>query len=278
MLLLQYMATHNALERPVTTPIHTFTHPEFENQVDLIGMIHTAQPHYYQTIQRRADTSYAHGAAVHYEKVRASSPEDLFWSEPEIQAKLVALGRIMQTTYSLFDGLDLGLVKQLDAMEYRSGWQNHDALDVEIVDRIGTFTLKRHQAVLSLLSLAYENMDPDERREQLRSTFLDALQDESKGRIGRVFGRVLLGSMDGAILKFRNEIALDAFDRQQDVAPGANMVLLWGADHLPGIGKGLKKRGYKKAEEERLVAIDPQMDPVRHRSESVFTLTVTWPG
>ncbi len=64
-----------------------------------------------------------------------------------------------------------------------------------------------------------------------------------------------MGDTTSAVLDFRNDIALKAIDEQQEKTPGTDVLLLWGAGHLPGLGEGLQQRGYAKVNEENLVAM-----------------------
>jgi hypothetical protein len=249
------------LEKPVTTPIHIFEHPDLENQIDLIGMIHIGELGYYREVQGRADTAHADGSVVHFEKVRTSTPEQVAAENKTTQQKVKSIEATYRSVYRIFDLLDLNLTKQLDGLTYRDTWQNHDASDIDIARRLGKFTVWRQNLALDTIVDSYRAMNASDRREKLLPLFYKILADggvKDRDVKSKIIGWILLGNTDGVILDYRNDVALKALDQQQRTTPGANMVLLWGAGHIAGLGKGLQKRGYKKVEEEKLIAIGRQ--------------------
>ncbi len=252
------MTTSEQELQAVQTPIHTYTHPWYESQVDLIGMIHIAQAPYYDTIQTIIDTKEAEGAAVHYEKIKQNTPEEHANADPLTIAKASQLRTMMKGIYGILEDLDLGLVKQLDSLTYPEHWQNHDATELDIASRLGSFTVMRHVGLIKLITSGFNLLDGDEERQQKRDILLKALHSATQEESPRekLIKKVLFGSLDDTILDYRNNIALRAYDRQQRVDPKAATVLIWGAGHLKGLGAGLARRGYKKVHEQKLVAID----------------------
>lgn len=239
----------------ITTPVQFYTHPEYENQVSLFGMIHIAQPHYYQGIQTWVDWTDKGGAVIHYERVKRATSEELQASPRSVRAKAAHMESFMKSLYGWFDSF--GLVKQSEAMTYRPHWENHDASILDLAERIGSSVIRRNLIAVKVIELMFRRTGPDTKQDFLVSALHNILSDDNGHEdTKRRLSGILVGNSDGAVVDYRNDIALTAFDDQQRVAPGSDVTLIWGAGHLPGLGKGLENRGYTKAYEERVVAID----------------------
>lgn len=244
----------------VTTPIQTYSHPEFNNEISLVGMTHLAEPSYYETVQKILDNQDAAGTVIHYERLQEPTTEQRQNLTPRQIAKMRLLGAIMSEIYSWGETSDF--VQQLDHLQYRDHWENHDANRLDLLDHMNGPRLFLQYLTIQAIGVAISRVEPHQRRKMIQEGLAEARQKPANNpaptsRKDRLTD-ILTGFDDYAVLDYRNEIALDAFDDQQAVFPGSDVSLVWGVDHLPGLGAGLVERGYQKVDETSLIAIRPR--------------------
>lgn len=244
------MWSHETPEHAITTPIHTFIHPEFESQVNVIGMMHVAQPNYYRIIQAIVDHRDNAGAIVHYEGIKSMSADDLASAPRSVVIKAEYSRDIFQQVYSWFD--EVGLVRQKNALNYHKHWENHDMTESELLDRLNGFALRRQRTLTNFLGKMHRKAEYEARQEFILSILKKTMDSD---RTNNWMAKLLLGVQNEIIIDDRNAIALSAFDEQQQADPEADVVLLWGAGHLPGLGVGLQKRGFVKVDVQKVTAI-----------------------
>ncbi len=220
------------------TPLCEFDHPATGSSIGFAGMVHIGDPQYFDVVEDYVTRREVAGSLVHYERMMPPTAEELVESGLD-PALVERFGTGVEGTFN-FLGKRLGLRFQLDSMQYGEAWENHDIPRLELMrllgakgverftekgeklvdleDKIGSdLTLKimsgtlRHISLVSMLS----KLSPKNRRE------------------------------DRIVTDRRNEVALLAIDEALRREPERDITLLWGAMHLPGIGKGLRQRGYK---------------------------------
>ncbi len=237
----------------VSTPVHEYTHPEFENQITLMGMIHIAQESYYRSVQEMIAGHEAGGAIVHYEGVKDVRPSTADIPEAHIE-KADRLKAVMSSIYGWFENSGLSL--QTEVLEYSEDWENHDSTLIELAGRMSNLSSRRLSRFIGFYDHLFEDMKP-EQQQKLVLKFAQAMERGlSKDRQMGWASRLLLGNLKGPILDYRNDIALAALDEASAADPESDFVLVWGAGHLRGLGKGLVKRGYQKVDEDKVQAID----------------------
>jgi hypothetical protein len=238
----------------LTTPLKEFTHRRHGSRVTLVGMVHAAQAGYYNQVQRLVAERENGGAVVHYEKVKKTPPEQLRHQSPIQRKKLEWLRNFVENAHLLVADT-LHLPRQQDALTLHDSWENHDAVDVEIVKRLNgvSFTAQQlaFRGLFSLINKGTEASRYDLMVKNLKEKA--ALPDDYS--LG-IVGSLMMAGMSGPILDYRNGIALNAIDQRTDTNPETDFVLIWGAGHLPGLGQGLAERGYEQTDEQRLTAID----------------------
>lgn len=233
----------------IETPIVTYRHRDRKNRVSLVGMIHIAQPAYYESIQEFVDTRAAEGAFVHYERVKNMSPAVTQRLGPDLRRRIGLLKGLANSPYALFEGMNV--VRQRDALVCREEWQNHDALVAGVACRLSFGRLAVFNAAVGVAKGVFSRLSDDQRLMVVKGSLekiLDSSPEYVASRAAGKVGRVILG--------YRNDIALNAFDGQQSTHPGSDVVLVWGAGHVPGLGAGLEARGYEKTGVQMMTAID----------------------
>ena len=111
------------------TTIQEFRNPRTGSNIHLIGMIHVAQPEFYDTIQQELRERDTAGSDIHYELVKRDD-------KPDYRLGLVAKMGIMKRSADMMGALfqGLGLVSQLDHIKLEDHWQNHDMTLEQFVD------------------------------------------------------------------------------------------------------------------------------------------------
>jgi hypothetical protein len=235
----------------ISSPIHTYVHPERHSRIDLIGMIHIGEASYYQRVQNIVDARNADGALTHYEMVKRAGTAELTTAPRRVQANVQRVRAIMRNVDSLFEGLDL--THQKKGLMYRQSWENHDTTEIDEAARMSTIPLSGLLMATRAMRAFAQTLPPNERRDLL----VQNLQQTTNNLHSRQspLKRLLYGNNERVIIDYRNDIALEAIDNQLQEEPESDLVLLWGMGHLAGLGAGLKNRGFSKVDEQRLVAI-----------------------
>lgn len=239
------------------TTIKTYEHTVRRNSLEVVGMVHVAQPSYYNNIQSHLNGRAADGWDVHYELVQAPDDEDLKGIEPKDVAKLVLLAIGPGSALSMFDGL--GLVKQTDVMDYRKDWHNHDVSALELVRGLGW-----RQSFAGLFSAGFSAalrmLPPEERAEEIAET-MENLESRFRGgeRSSSLINKVLKfagADTDEVFLNTRNEVALTAVKSRLAASPMTDIVMAWGEAHLQGLGDGAEELGFRQVDQKHVLAID----------------------
>jgi hypothetical protein len=213
-----------------------YEHPQTESSVTLIGTHHwSTNPEYFERIEAFLSERVAHGDVVHYESTAIASPEKVRCAPKPVQHRhrlLLDYIKYEEETWVALEARspDLMLEFQYDnALEIDSKWENHDytTLDLarelsgEVLDAMRTTALAKHWHAVTW-------GHPDRHAVRLQ---------ERLGQKGRaLYEKVMIDN--------RNAFALNALRNTLSSNPTANVTMIWGEAHLPGLGKGLLKMGY----------------------------------
>lgn len=210
--------------------------------VTIIVTMHAGTGAYFKNLNEIIAGLEAKGALICYEGIRPAAEEEWAAAADEEHA---ARGR---STPISGHGLEavcrhLGWVQQSAGLKYSPSWRNVDMTDLELVrqaqphnigevsdgfsnlfagltpEQIGVIMASGEALLVRLLSLDYFDLV---RRLSTRMAASDAHQ-----KVGRV------------MVEDRNRGALARLPSDADV------VLMWGSGHLPGLAAGLKEAGYR---------------------------------
>jgi hypothetical protein len=146
-----------------------------------------------------------------------------------------------------------GLVTQGKGITYRQEWKNHDSTLLETVVDMNRLTVDGLCMSVKLAKLAHRMVGHEEMQKILLKELSDKTSEKPKapGFIERITS---IGHEKHIVLG-RNVIALAAFDTELQTNPAQDLLLLWGAGHLKGMGKEVKNRGFEQTDERYLTAI-----------------------
>jgi hypothetical protein len=228
------------------TRIDTYRHNDGRTAT-VVGMIHVADPAFYDAVTDFVGERETGGAQVQYEGV-GPPPPDTAITDHE-RGLIERLRKALN--HRAFAGL-VGLALQHDErLMIQDHWHNPD---MNVVDFLRA--LPSPEKFIS--------------RQESVGRLLDGLNDYERHSIGHVLHRhtryqgyamrlmqtvdrvtgIGLGSARRVVTSLRDGVAADAID----AAPGS-VVALWGAGHLPGIGERLSRRGWAYVGEEWLTAV-----------------------
>ncbi|GIF01107.1 hypothetical protein [Paractinoplanes rishiriensis] len=213
------------------TPIRHYIHPSTGRRVTLIATMHFGDPAYFTGLRETIALLTAGGAAAHCEGsilLPCDAPEV---TDAEHSA-VAGLHRLHELEKQRFAAL--GLIGQIDGLGYPPHWQIRDLSYLDIIRRAGEPAVRDH-----ITHRSKRRQRPYDRRERAKLLFQLTLgmrllaasrTDPRPPRNAAALHPVLFGD--------RETLALDGFD-----GTDRDIVLIWGAKHLPGLHHGLTRRG-----------------------------------
>lgn len=227
--------------KTIQTPIWDFRHNSTDSRISLVGMMHVGEQSYYDAVAEHVATTEDQGSVVHYELVK-KPVNDGQAMLPEITADMASYLEDMRVPVDLvmqhFD-----VVKQIDALEYKPHWENHDTSTEELVAMLGPKGLEDMvESIRKIKKLNEENPELTGKVLKRAFRFLPLItwlgnfieDDEQEKR------------QDAVIIHHRNNIAIKAVEERIAEEPDRGVTMLWGANHLPGIRQGLERSGYRR--------------------------------
>jgi len=216
------------------TAVETWRHPESGRTVTLVGTIHVGKQRYYDRLGILVADLQAGGAQVHAEGI-AAPPKHT----PMTEEEAAAIAKMRLSPMYSWLAEELGLVVQRIPGDH-SRWVNTDMNALEFLR-----ALPDRESFLRMFDQF------DEMVAELNGEKMPAVV----GKIIRGAMRVMTSRPGMAIIRrrgrknpnrdvidtARNTIALRAIDETTD-----DVVAIWGAAHLEGIGAGLASRGYRR--------------------------------
>ncbi len=230
----------------IETPVVFYEHPETKRRVVFIATMHIAEPEYFAALQRLIDSLSDY--KVLFEGVGKITPQERqAFSKQERR-----LAKDFEYIFGLmsFVGTMMSLRHQRECLAYRSNWVNTDMKLGDIVRLFASYDV----CLLSKKERKLTDVE-DETTKLLTQWFLNKLfsQFVSVFLIERivVFFSRQKGLAKKFILETRNEEAVRGIDKY---LTEGNVATVWGAAHLRGIEKRLKRAGFREIRREWFTA------------------------
>ncbi len=247
--------------RAFKTPVTTYVHPETGRRVTVVSVMHVGLASYYAQLRAIIKEQEAAGAVVHCEGTGLDRLTPELIQQPLVSTTLDAkvqelLARIPDLSSDEREVLlamadiellmrrrvrELGLVVQLDnegGLPTEPHWQNIDITVIDVIHRLGPDTLlyRMRQTRKMLDWPAGNTVKPNAFR--LKIALICRACASTKQRIQT---KLRTGPYDAVLLDRREKVALDGLH-----ATTADVVLLWGAMHLPAFESDLLAHGYTR--------------------------------
>nr|BFE56471.1 hypothetical protein GCM10020063_009970 [Dactylosporangium thailandense] len=220
------------------TPIRRFAHPGTGHAITLVGTLHFGRDAYFAGLRERIDALCEAGAVVHIEASGRVDGDHVGATEQELAVladmdRAAALGRRWAG--------ELGWASQVDALGYPPHWHRHDLPGLEMLRRVGVPVMARFAArqrrAVDWPETDTTGLERHRARMAIGLRSATAYTDKTLRRLGRhpVFAVVVNGRTAHAL--------------QQALAAEQDVVLVWGATHLPGFAAGLAEHGFAEVGE-----------------------------
>jgi len=223
------------------TPVIRYRHRHTGRTVTLVGTAHVGEASYYDRLHAMVTRLEAAGAVVCYEWIGPAAAEE--WAVASAGERAARdVSRAMGEATFRRVCRSLGWAEQGEVFRFAPSWRNVDMTDLELV------RLARPETLRGL-------------REAFGDVWGSSLtQDRADAFAGAAAGVVFrLVSLDWFDL-LRHITTWDDASRQfnrveveernahalANLPAGADVVLLWGAGHLPGLAAGLKQAGHRR--------------------------------
>jgi len=207
-----------------------FTNPRTHHDINIIGVVHIAHSSFWTQLQEKMNEASKDGV-LHLEGVKRSMGP-LREKDSERVDKLMKMAGISQKLAKLTK-----LTFQKDALKV-------DGLNAKNVDAYAEDVARRiDEQTLAKMSASAEKIASSKAKEEDLATIVVWVL-KNMGWIGNVqkfvkfFSPTSL-SMDSAILDYRNKIAIGEALKEKE-----HVTLVWGAGHIPGMTRLLKRAGY----------------------------------
>jgi hypothetical protein len=225
---------HRALRlrrRHVETVVRVFEAPETGRRLTLVGTMHLGDAGYYAALSALLADLEAVGTAVHYERIRRADDADLTDEERDRLEGVKASGH--PAGLDAFVGA-LGLELQGERLALPPGARNVDVSDVELLRALGWDRYRRlvERPAVTIDQRSAPLARPAFRFLMKHGRTIDRLRALSAGN--RQATRFMIGE--------RNRVALA--EALQPSVQG-DVALVWGAAHLPGLARELRRHGYR---------------------------------
>ncbi len=245
--------------RVFKTPVTTYVQPETGRRVTIVSVMHIGLPSYFAGLREVIKEKEAAGAVVHCEGTGLEQLTPELVKEPLASTTLDAkarelLARIPELTDDEREVLlamadkellmrrrvgELGWVEQMDkegGLPTEPHWENIDITVQDIIHRLGPDTLlyRTRHAMKMLEWPEGDTVKPNAFRLQV-ALFCRATASNKQ----RIQTKLRTGPYDAVLLERREKVALDGLH-----AASTDVVLLWGAMHLPAFEADLLSRGY----------------------------------
>jgi hypothetical protein len=245
--------------RVFKTPVTTYAHPDTGRRVTVVSVMHVGLPSYFAGLREIIKEKEAAGAVVHCEGTGLDRLTPELVKQPLVSTTLDAkvrelLARIPDLTHDEREVLlamvdvallmrrrvrELGWVEQMDkegGLPTEPHWENIDITVIDVIRRLGPDTLlyRMRQSMKMLDWPVGNNVKPNAFRLKLALVFRAYASNKK-----RIQNKLCTGPYDAVLLERREKVALDGLH-----ATTTDVVLLWGAMHLPAFEADLLSRGY----------------------------------
>ncbi|MFV2019340.1 hypothetical protein [Micromonospora sp. LOL_023] len=235
----------------VRTPITPFTHPDSGRRIIVVSTAHYGEAAYYHTLLNEI-TAYQHdGFTVHYENSHHQRPDDQpTTTEQTVLAELTDMRELGALRMSA-----LGWVYQ-PAILHRPDWHRTDLTDLDIIRLVGTETMRRYiNRHLKLLTWPDHQPWGFARHQALfafGNRLAARLPTPNPTRTAKA------DPLTHVLLHTRTQTAIDAATATTD-----DLVMVWGARHLPGITTALTTAGYQADHDQQWWPTVGYLPPIR---------------
>lgn len=222
--------------RNVQTATDYYFNPATERRVIIIGVVHQAERIYFRDIQKLLDRFSDEGNRIIYEgfrKMKLRHERRLGENERVIFRAL--RGRTFPKEWSEV----MPITCQKDELVYRKNWINGDMSEL---DFIRLMAVRDYHVSISKKELLQKTMCKSDIRLIVNNVFKNVVGRSAWERLTIPFSR-RKKMWNEIILDHRNVIAVCAIARN---LKSSDVVTIWGAAHLRGIGEHLKDMGFRK--------------------------------
>jgi len=219
----------------------TYAHASGSREVVLIGMQHVADEEFFYRIAELLDEEEEAGSAILYEDVRCLTAEEA----AGLSGKDAEVLRIFDGVFAaqLAMARSSGLAHQADALPPRASWIN---TDIPLSDLIGSFQPSDLTSVMVSSAVAPPAPDDLPNEPNPFSEFVVDFKFRNSHVLTLAAELMWLSPktrrVRRIILDRRNEAAFSGIRRA--LATHDRVVTFWGVNHLPGIGRLLKRDGF----------------------------------
>jgi pheromone shutdown protein TraB len=234
----------------IFTPVLYLVHKETGRKIILMGVIHIAKKTYYEKLQSIINLFPSH--AVLYEGIGKITEEEIKqFSDEELgiynNIQNLSKDRALLSTILKLQG-------QRDGLEYAPEWIRTDMTMFEFVKKfaahnVGSFFNSKHpfpakekELETAQLAWLFDLMMTNITGMSFVSNFFQIFSTK-KSKAKKI------------IIVERNQIALEGIFNQ---AQHTDVISIWGAGHLSGMIKSLKKVGYKQEKMDWFIAYNKQ--------------------
>ncbi len=230
----------------IETPVVFYEHPETKRQIVFITTIHLAELKYFTELQRLIESLSDH--KILFEGVGKLSPQE----EQALTKKERGVARHFDHVSGAVRkiGEIMSLQYQKEGLAYNSSWVN---TDMRLYDLIRSFA--QHDIRLVKREKDLNELFGDESAQLFTRWFINKLFSRFVP-VAVIVGALAFFSRDKRlakkfILEARNEEAVRGIN--EHLTEG-NVATIWGAAHLRGIEKRLKRTGFREVRREWFTA------------------------
>ncbi|MBI1975254.1 MAG: hypothetical protein HYS57_02760 [Parcubacteria group bacterium] len=223
-----------------------YEHPETKRQIVFIATIHLAEPEYFAALQRLIES--LSGYKILFEGVGKLSPQE----EQALTKKERGVARDFDYIFEAVRkiGEIMSLQYQKEGLAYDSSWVN---TDMQLHDLIRSFA--QHDIRLLKREKDLNELFGGESAQLLTQWFINKLFSRFVP-VAVIVGALAFFSRNKRlvkkfILEARNEEAVRGIN--EHLAEG-NVAAIWGAAHMRGIEKRLKRAGFREVRHEWFTA------------------------
>ncbi len=214
----------------VATAVRTLVHPRTHRVVTLVGTMHIGEARYFEELSAVVEGLSASGAEVHVEGI--SHRYDDYMRKWERNCLVAADGWAHPETIGA--ATSLGVESQGVRMRLPEEARNIDLSHVELLRGVGWDNYRR--------LFAPRLAEPSGRRAGPVVRRAISFEFRHRGALDRL--RSLRGrhrTMNQVVIRDRNRIA---FAGAVEALARGDVVLVWGADHLPGLARLFSLQGF----------------------------------
>ncbi|ROO62459.1 hypothetical protein EDC02_4439 [Micromonospora sp. Llam0] len=248
---LQITRTDRHHRSVVQTPITPFCHLDTGRRIVVVSTAHFGEGGYYQALLGAITASMNQGFTVHYENANHQRPDDQpSTAEQTVLADLATMRDLEALRMSA-----LGWTHQPTVLHHPN-WQRHDLTDLEIVRQVGTEAMRRY-IIRRTRSLTW----PDHETWRLawhQAIFAVGNRVSIRVPPPEAARTAHINPLTRVLLHTRTQIAVTAATATTD-----DLIMIWGARHLPGITTALSAAGYRPDYDHQRWPIVGYLPPIR---------------